>query len=173
MTFRCPDIGEYTVKSALSKSVDIDREVYSTALPPGRTWGQTCDNSPAWLSSGVSGSAFPPAELTRNSRENPDGEAANTIVPSGTQLPPLSPGASQSVTAAPPSLAIFFSFPSAKKPIHCPSGDKKGCLAPWVPARTVARGWLSERMYMRELWSAPWAAKARCVPSGDRATTEP
>src|SRR6516162_792699 len=105
MTFRCPDIGEYAVKSALSKSVDIDREVYNTVLPPGRTWGQTCANSPAWLSSGVSGSAFPPAELTRNSRENPDGEAANTIVPSR---------------------AICFSFPSAKEPIHSRCEEKKG-----------------------------------------------
>src|SRR5215469_14904670 len=118
MVFRCPDIGEYTVRSALSNSEDIAGEVYNTSPRPGRTCGQTCIISPALLSSGVSGSGFPPAEVTRNSRGNPDGEAANTIVPSEAQLPPPSLGASQSVTAAPPSLAIFFSFPSAKKPIH-------------------------------------------------------
>ena len=35
-------------------------------------------------------------------------------------------GASQSVTAAPPVTAIFFSLPLAKNPIHWPSGEKNG-----------------------------------------------
>ena len=33
---------------------------------------------------------------------------------------------------------IFFSFPSAKKPIHRPSGDQKGLVAPLVPERACA-----------------------------------
>ena len=42
----------------------------------------------------------------------------NAIHPSSAQLPPRSSGASQSATAAPPLTGIFFSFPSAKNPIH-------------------------------------------------------
>ncbi len=48
-----------------------------------------------------------------------------------------------SVTVAPPVLAIFFSFPSAKNPIHCPSGEKNGYSAPSVPVSGVAWSWLS------------------------------
>lgn len=39
----------------------------------------------------------------------------------------------QSVTTTPPVIAIFFSLPSAKKPIHCPLGEKNGEEAPSVP----------------------------------------
>ena len=54
-------------------------------------------------------------------------------------------GASQSVTAAPPCTEIFFSLPSAKKPSHWPSGEKKGSLAFSVPESAVACNWSSER----------------------------
>jgi hypothetical protein len=47
--------------------------------------------------------------------------------------------ASQSVTTAPPVTATFFRFPSAKKPIHWPSGEKKGLPAPSVPESGEAR----------------------------------
>jgi hypothetical protein len=35
---------------------------------------------------------------------------------------------------APPATWTFFSLRSWKKPIHCPSGEKKGVMAPSVPA---------------------------------------
>ena len=37
----------------------------------------------------------------------------------------------------PPVTETFFMRASAKKPIHCPSGEKNGSLAPSVPARTT------------------------------------
>ena len=36
-------------------------------------------------------------------------------------------------SAVPPSAAIFFNFPSAQKPIVCPSGDQNTIAAPSVP----------------------------------------
>jgi len=51
---------------------------------------------------------------------------AAMMLPSSPQLPPKPVGASHSVTAAPPSTAIFFSLLSAKKPIQSPDGEKNG-----------------------------------------------
>ena len=48
------------------------------------------------------------------------------MLPSSPQLAPRPRGASHSVTAAPPSTEIFLSLPSAKNPIHSPSGEKNG-----------------------------------------------
>ena len=50
--------------------------------------------------------------------------------------------ASPSVTAVPPVTEIFFNFPPAKKPIHWPSGEKKGLAAPSVPGMGLA-SWVS------------------------------
>jgi hypothetical protein len=57
----------------------------------------------------------------------------NTIVSSGAQLIPWGDVASQSTTGSPPPTEIFFNFPEAKKPTHCPSGEKKALDAPSVP----------------------------------------
>ena len=40
--------------------------------------------------------------------------------------------------AAPPFTETFLSFPPAKNPSHCPSGEKKGVLVPSVPATGLA-----------------------------------
>ena len=48
------------------------------------------------------------------------------MTPSSFQDPPLPSGASQMVRAGPPAALIFFSLPSATKPIHWLSGDQKG-----------------------------------------------
>src|SRR5207247_6483858 len=42
--------------------------------------------------------------------------------------------ASASVSTGPPATATFLSLPSAKNPIHCPSGEKNGVIASSVPA---------------------------------------
>jgi hypothetical protein len=51
---------------------------------------------------------------------------AKAIIPWLPQLAPRLAGASAKICAAPPLTAIFFSFPSAKKLSHWPSGDKDG-----------------------------------------------
>jgi hypothetical protein len=53
--------------------------------------------------------------------------------PSSAQLAPLGLGASHSVAGEPPWTEIFLSLPLAKNPIHWPSGEKNGVLAPSVP----------------------------------------
>ena len=53
--------------------------------------------------------------------------------------PPRPAGTSHSVTAAPPVTEIFFSFPSAKNPIHWPDGEKNGLSALSVPDSGEAR----------------------------------
>src|SRR4029077_20581485 len=141
-------------------------DVNSTALLPGSMWGQRCVTSPACLSSVVRGWGTPPAEET--SDKDDVLSLVNTIVSPSPHAPPRSSAASQSVTAAPPCTEIFFSFPSAKKPIHWPSGEKKGSRASSVPESAVACGWLSARTYRRWWypWSVPLATRANRVLSG-------
>ena len=111
-------------------------EVNRTASLPGRTCGQR------WpLSSGfnfVTGTGVPPPEGTRE--RTPVLFSAAMILPSSPQLPPKPLGASDSVTAAPPSTAIFLSLPSAKNPIQSPAGEKNGNAAFSVPGSGVT--WL-------------------------------
>src|ERR1035438_5155599 len=49
-------------------------------------------------------------------------------------------------TAAPPKTEIFRKESRLKKPIHCPSGEKKGSPPPSVAGRTVALDSLSNRV---------------------------
>ena len=56
------------------------------------------------------------------------------IVPWLLQLAPPGAGVLLRVTAAPPLMDTFSSFPLAKNPTHWPSGEKKGLMAPSVPA---------------------------------------
>src|SRR5215472_18602148 len=94
----------------------------STALPPGRTCGQRCVNSSGSKSVRRVGSP-----LSADTRVKKDKESiAATILPSSPQLAPRPAGASHKETGSPPSIRVFFSLPPAKKPTHCPSGEKKG-----------------------------------------------
>jgi hypothetical protein len=69
----------------------------------------------------VSAFGAPPVAATCiTSGELPD---ANTIMPSGPQLAPRRNPAGQIVMAVPPAAGTFFNALSAKKPIHCPSGE--------------------------------------------------
>ena len=54
-----------------------------------------------------------------------------------TVYPLLTPGTLQILNGVPPDTAAFCSTPPAKKPIHCPSVEKKGCAAPDVPGIAV------------------------------------
>jgi hypothetical protein len=58
---------------------------------------------------------------------------------------PRAPALAQRVRAAPPLAEIFFTDPTTKKPIHSPSGEKKGFPAPFVPASGVASNASNER----------------------------
>jgi hypothetical protein len=69
--------------------------------------------------------------------------SAATMLPSSPQLAPRPAGARASTMGAPPSRRVFFSCPSAKKPIHCPSGAKNDAYAPSVPGNGVAIPWSS------------------------------
>ena len=67
------------------------------------------------------------------------------MVPSSAHAPPRLLLASQIGDKPPPVARIFFSLPSAKNAIHCPSGEKNGLRAPSVPASGVARNWSRRR----------------------------
>src|SRR5262249_23116757 len=123
-------------------------------------------------SSLVSSAGVPPASETRKSPELRVGE--KTMFPSSPQSPPFGRGASQSVRAAPPVAETFFSFPPAKKPIHWPSGEKKGVLAFSVPGSDVAWAWSRRRT---KSWVGPpllgRAAKTNTLPFLERAAAGP
>src|SRR5262245_47833376 len=61
------------------------------------------------------------------------------MTPSRFQSPLRPDSAAQMVVAGEPARSIFFSFPSAKNAMCCPSGDQKGQSAYLVPGR--ARAW--------------------------------
>jgi hypothetical protein len=71
----------------------------------------------------------------RNSLESPAESGAKTISSPSLQVPPRLSNTETSATGAPPSTETFFSVLAAKKPIHVPSGEKKGFDAPSVPGR--------------------------------------
>ena len=81
------------------------------------------------------------------------------IDPSSSQASPRGVRASASATDAPPSIDTFFSLPSAKKPIHRPSGEKNG-----PPADAVLEA--ASRFVGRRLQTPP-AYSARKV-EGER-----
>src|SRR5262245_43320190 len=112
--------------------------------------------------------APPPAEtLAIPSRR----EGAKTMVSSDPQLAPYNPekaGASQITTGGPPPAGAFFSLLSAQKPIHWPSGEKKGPLAPSVPAIAVASS--SSNRRLKSCVTVPRTPLKTIVrPSGDNA----
>src|SRR5262249_16798692 len=86
--------------------------------------------------------------------------------------PARSAGASQITTAGPTPPGAFFSLFSAQKPIHWPSGEKKGPTAPSVPAIAVASTSSNRRLkscvtYELDVSRAPLKTIVR--PSGDNA----
>src|ERR1700693_5203481 len=111
---------------AASNPVDAVEAVNNTALPPGRICGQRWVPSPFCKS--VTGVGGPPAE---GIRDKPPAELRLAMMlPSSPQLPPIPTGAAHKVIAEPPSTETFCSFDAVKKATHCPSGEKKGSIAP-------------------------------------------
>src|SRR5216684_2994234 len=93
------------------------------------------------------------------------------MVPLPLQLAPRgSAVTSARVCGAPPPLtSIFRSLPSAKKPMDLLSGDQNGNRAPSDPAIDCGVRVSSARIQSRVLPAASDAAKARYLPSGDKA----
>src|SRR5688572_6565873 len=71
------------------------------------------------------------------------------MVSSSAQLAPhpRPGGTSQIVDGGPPAAGIFLILLSAQNPIHAPSGEKNGPMAPSVPGSSVASGRSSCRRY--------------------------
>ena len=114
----------------------------SAAWPPGRTCGQRWLIS--WPATGVvRGRGAPPEAGTCQSPLHELG--AKTIVPCEPQLAPRRLLAGHRVSGSPPWIRIAFMWPSASKPNHCPSGEKKGLLPPCVPAIGFASSWSNGR----------------------------
>src|SRR5215831_13580666 len=92
----------------------------------GKTCGQRGDL--CGFSGLVNSDGVPPVEGTRiRLREGP----TNTMLSSSPQLAPwMAFGASHSLIGAPPATEIFCSAPPAANPIHLPSGEKNGAMAP-------------------------------------------
>jgi len=90
------------------------------------------------------------------------------MLPSSPQLPPPTPGLSHNGITGPPRTETFFSFPSAKKASHCPSGEKKGPSALSVPAISVVLAWSSFRVN-----NFDWETYTSRVPFGDIMASAP
>ena len=72
------------------------------------------------------------------------------------------------IAAAPPPAGTFFSFSSARKPIHAPSGEMNGAVAPSVPGSGAASSRSNERSYSCDVLArAPTNTMRR--PSGESA----
>ena len=100
------------------------------------------------------------------------------MLPSSAQAPPRGVTIVASVSGLPPRNETFFNLLSAKNPSHSPSGEKKGDVAPSVPASGLASSWLSSRVYKRtmfELSGGPTGrpTNASLVPSGDKTAAIP
>src|SRR6516165_8207458 len=150
---------------------EVCRPRYRKCTPSGRKQGQRCVVSPVEESSCVTGVGTPPFAETRN--KGPVNAGANTITPWAFQVPPRPTGASQITCADPPAAGTFFSFPSAKKPTHLPSGDQKGRAPFSVPASSCAVSEFEGRIQRRLLPSTGWTENTRRVPSGENAATPP
>src|SRR5207244_10714437 len=89
------------------------------------------------------------------------------IVPLVDQLPPRGVPASASVSGDPELISIRFSFPSAKNPRYCESGDQKGKLGFSVLRKTWATCESSGRSQIAATPSFARATTAIVLPSGD------
>src|SRR5262245_59316803 len=142
--------------------------VKSTAAPPGRARGQRWLSSPS--ASDENGSARPPSAGTR---DNPTLFAGVIrIESSGSHASPRGVNTLASATGAPPSMASFFNWPSAKKPMNLPSGEKNGLVAFSVPARGTDSKRSSRLRNNRTTFSV-LPTKTRLCPSGDKVTDDP
>src|SRR5262245_48923519 len=89
------------------------------------------------------------------------------MAPSRLQVPPAPYPTLQIVVTDPVPIAIFFSFPVAKKPSCSPSGDQNGNDAFSVAGSGCAVNESKARIQSRGGPSAADAAKATRRPSGD------
>src|SRR5262245_36609365 len=99
-------------------------------VPSGKNCGNRC--CPSWreASSSMTGETGPPDAETRRMPVEP---VEKRIVSPGPHVAGRKSATLAIVCGGPPALAIFFSFPSAKKPTHRLSGDQNGYSAPSVP----------------------------------------
>src|SRR5262245_45424487 len=88
------------------------------------------------------------------------------MVPAAPQKAPRTSEASQITAAVPPAAATFIKRLFAKNPIHSPSGEKNGPVAPSLPLIGVISNALMGR---RNSWVVPLtsAANASLRPSGE------
>src|SRR5664279_6252946 len=107
----------------------------------------------------------PPLALTRI--RGACGLGENRITPSGPHVPPRPSATSQTANGEPLLRSIVFSFVSAKNPSERLSGDQKGKIAFSVPGITRASSTFMGRTPSAVFPSAPVAANAMDVPSGD------
>ena len=77
---------------------------------------------------------------------------------------------SHRVSAGPPPISIFFSFPGEKNAMKRLSGDQKGSRAPSVPGKIRAAIESRSRTHSESL-PPSLATNARWRPSGERAGT--
>src|SRR5215472_2111966 len=89
--------------------------------------------------------------------------------PSLLQVAPAN-GMSASGTIAPPCTEILLNLPPAENPIHCPSGEKTGPIAPVVPGSSIVFDSSSRRVKRRGGPPEELATYAMRVPSGERVT---
>ncbi len=139
----------------------------STALPPGRTCGQRWLSSPA--ASSVTRVTVPPVD--RHERQ------AAAVIERGDDLPVLAPTraaagrASHKATGSPPASRVFFSFPPAKNPTHCPSGEKKGRVRSFRAGQRRRLGLIQPASRETARFRQALSRQTRIrVPSGERAT---
>src|SRR5215469_4541421 len=103
----------------------------SSSFPPGRYSSQVYGPG----SDSLTGFRVPPPSGTISSSPT----LFKAMVPLSPHVAAASVLArSQIVTGRPPASGTFFSLLSAENPIHFPSGEKNGWLAPSVPANGVS-----------------------------------
>ena len=110
---------------------------------------------------------MPPVSETRRNAVLPELFGVKAIQPASLQLAPRPFGASHRTTTVPPATCTFLSFPLAKNPTHCPSGEKNGVRASSVPGSAVASRRSRRRTNNCRTSPALRATKARREPSGD------
>src|SRR4029077_11067551 len=111
------------------------------------------------------GAGVPPLALTRI--RGACGAEENRIPPPGPQAAPRPSWASQIVCTEPPFKSIVFNLLSAKNPSDRLSGDQKGKIALSVSVSAWESSEFIGRTHSPVLPSAPVAAKAIDVPSGE------
>src|SRR3954466_7788527 len=119
----------------------------------------------------VAADTGPPLADTRN---KPPGPVMKTITSSAFHVaPPLvcTFGATTCVRAL--DTRVFFKVLAAKNPIHWPSGDQNGVLAPSVPGIACSSCEYNERSHNCSVPSALAAAYTIWRPSGDNANGRP